>query len=724
MEKSTLSIKETLSITFRTLKILFHAAPGGIAFLGILSTIAGVCPFLTLILSRAFLDSLARACGQQAFEMKIIWLLFFLFLTNMMLSVVNNLSILLKSDVSGRISLLVNAQVLEKCVHLPMSQYDNETTYNRIRFTSEQTSIRCTNLINTFFSIVQCLISFASVVCVLVSFNGIIVIASVVASIPLFFVNKYVSSFWYKISVGRVEKQRYSDVLRDLMLRNDNIKELKLFGSLSYLKSRILNQQTDFFREDQMNRKKFCKIDTAQKAANDFVILLLKLWIIILGIKQRATLGTINLYTSSLDQIQSAIFSFCTQLNTFYEQALYLESLFDLFDMQTEDENCGTPLTEPIRTIEFRHVYFSYPATNVYALKNVSFVLDDRHTYALIGLNGSGKTTLLKLLMKLYKPTLGTILINGQDIEEIDTAGLRKRISAIFQDFIKYTAAGSADQRLKVHKVSGGCQLLSDLNNAYGLNIYGTKAGSVCDFYPVSGNFNDALIDLLTVDAANNLYRIKMINHNLYLTPASNSSGAALTWENASNADNQIWQLCASQSSGGGSTGGSTTITMPVNANQNYSGNSSWIINYGCAVCCGVDLASWKKNKSYTISDFANYYDETNGYYWTGPDNFSCSDAISLASLNEAQTIEKIRSYVKNHIPVACHAVGSGSRQHWFVAYELTGESGGTWATAGIKVLDPYNSNSGSTEGRRVTILEAMQTSHVTLGVDRIRIPN
>lgn len=287
-----------------------------------------------------------------------------------------------------------------------------------------------------------------------------------------------------------------------------------------------------------------------------------------------------------------------------------------------------------------------------------------------------------------------------------------------------HTAAGSADQRLKVHKVSGGCQLLSDLNNAYGLNIYGTKAGSVCDFYPVSGNFNDALIDLLTVDAANNLYRIKMINHNLYLTPASNSSGAALTWENASNADNQIWQLCASQSSGGGSTGGSTTITMPVNANQNYSGNSSWIINYGCAVCCGVDLASWKKNKSYTISDFANYYDETNGYYWTGPDNFSCSDAISLASLNEAQTIEKIRSYVKNHIPVACHAVGSGSRQHWFVAYELTGESGGTWATAGIKVLDPYNRNSGSTEGRRVTILEAMQTSHVTLGVDRIRIPN
>lgn len=99
-----------------------------------------------------------------------------------------------------------------------------------------------------------------------------------------------------------------------------------------------------------------------------------------------------------------------------------------------------------------------YPATNVYALKNVSFVLDDRHTYALIGLNGSGKTTLLKLLMKLYKPTLGTILINGQDIEEIDTAGLRKRISAIFQDFIKYPF--TAEENITI----------SDLENANDLH--------------------------------------------------------------------------------------------------------------------------------------------------------------------------------------------------------------------------------------------------------------
>lgn len=139
-----------------------------------------------------------------------------------------------------------------------------------------------------------------------------------------------------------------------------------------------------------------------------------------------------------------------------------------------------------------------------------------------------------------------------------------------------YTATGDPDQRLQIHKVEGGCQLLSDLNRSYGLNIYGRGAGSVCDFFLVSGNESDALIDLLTVDAPNSLYRIKMINHNLYLTPASNAKNAKLTWENASGADNQVWQLCASQSSGGSTS--ENVLTYPcktMRITQNYNGPES-----------------------------------------------------------------------------------------------------------------------------------------------------
>ena len=57
---------------------------------------------------------------------------------------------------------------------------------------------------------------------------------------------------------------------------------------------------------------------------------------------------------------------------------------------------------------------------------------------ALVGENGSGKTTLIKLLTRLYAPTSGRILLDGQDLREWDEAALRDRIGVIFQDFTRY----------------------------------------------------------------------------------------------------------------------------------------------------------------------------------------------------------------------------------------------------------------------------------------------
>lgn len=91
--------------------------------------------------------------------------------------------------------------------------------------------------------------------------------------------------------------------------------------------------------------------------------------------------------------------------------------------------------------------------------------------------------------------------------------------------------------------------------------------------------------------------------------------------------------------------------------------------------------------------------------------------------MSESDTIKAIRSYVLKGTPVACHAVGYNAKEHWFVAYEVTGQNGSTWATAGINVLDPYNIDNTSYNGRRVPILTAMQDSYVPLGVSKIRVP-
>ena len=84
--------------------------------------------------------------------------------------------------------------------------------------------------------------------------------------------------------------------------------------------------------------------------------------------------------------------------------------------------------------IEFANVSFNYPGTEVPALSNVSFTINPGEKVAMIGRIGSGKSTIAKLMLKLYEPTSGKILIDDIDIAQIDPSDLRRFVSYVPQD--------------------------------------------------------------------------------------------------------------------------------------------------------------------------------------------------------------------------------------------------------------------------------------------------
>ena len=113
-----------------------------------------------------------------------------------------------------------------------------------------------------------------------------------------------------------------------------------------------------------------------------------------------------------------------------------------IIHMRFESEDENEPLNEisiesilPIETIEFREVDFKYPGQTTYALRNVSLSINKDDNIAMIGFNGAGKTTFLKLLMRLYDPTSGEILINGVNIKHINRKLYYSIVAPIFQDF-------------------------------------------------------------------------------------------------------------------------------------------------------------------------------------------------------------------------------------------------------------------------------------------------
>ena len=88
--------------------------------------------------------------------------------------------------------------------------------------------------------------------------------------------------------------------------------------------------------------------------------------------------------------------------------------------------------------IIFENVSFSYPGTDKFALKNMNLTITPKQKLAVVGLNGAGKTTFVKLLLKLYEPTSGRILLNGIDIRKYNTRSYYELFAPVFQDMECY----------------------------------------------------------------------------------------------------------------------------------------------------------------------------------------------------------------------------------------------------------------------------------------------
>ena len=91
----------------------------------------------------------------------------------------------------------------------------------------------------------------------------------------------------------------------------------------------------------------------------------------------------------------------------------------------------------PARQIRFKNVTFAYPGGSP-ILEGFDLIIPAGSSLAIVGQNGAGKTTLAKLLCRLYDPQSGSIEVDGVDLRDVDIAAWRSRVTAVFQDFIKF----------------------------------------------------------------------------------------------------------------------------------------------------------------------------------------------------------------------------------------------------------------------------------------------
>ena len=154
--------------------------------------------------------------------------------------------------------------------------------------------------------------------------------------------------------------------------------------------------------------------------------------------------AAIGLYAAlfvAIESFQSRYAELANSVSSLYDTLRHVRDYFDFVDEPREDPEAGEHLPGPVaREIVFKDVSFTYPGADRPAVSELNLTIRPGERIALVGENGAGKTTLVKLLMGLYRPTSGRILVDGTDLCELAPADWQRRFGTVFQHYLRLQA--------------------------------------------------------------------------------------------------------------------------------------------------------------------------------------------------------------------------------------------------------------------------------------------
>ncbi|MBI5978596.1 ABC transporter ATP-binding protein [Clostridium perfringens] len=154
-------------------------------------------------------------------------------------------------------------------------------------------------------------------------------------------------------------------------------------------------------------------------------------------IKESLGIGDFSMVISAINSFSDSLKKFISSSVELNGMLLYLKTYFEFIDLSNDDEQSCKKISfnTEIKEIEFKNVFFKYPKSEEYILKNINIKIKFGESLSIVGENGAGKTTFIKLICGLYKPTKGEILVNGINLKNIDYSDYIKKLSVVFQDF-------------------------------------------------------------------------------------------------------------------------------------------------------------------------------------------------------------------------------------------------------------------------------------------------
>jgi ATP-binding cassette, subfamily B, bacterial HlyB/CyaB len=341
-------------------------------------------------------------------------------------------------DTTNRIDLALGAEVIDHLLRLPLRYFEKRPVGELGTRVNELENIRqfltgtaLTVVLDAVFSVVY--------IAVMVFYSWLLTIVAL-ATVPLFgLMTLLVSPIIRKQT--RLKAERNAETQSYLVEVVSGIQTVK--AQNIELKSRWQWQE----RYARYVSAGFNAVVTSTTAGAMSSFLnklssLLLLWVgAYLVLQGTLTLGQLIAFRIIAGYTTSPLLRLIQLWQNFQETALSLERLADILDHPQEvspEDRSNIPLPPIVGAVQYRDVSFCFKENGPLQLQNVSLEIIPGTFVGVVGQSGSGKSTLMKLLMRLYEPKSGQILLDDYDVSKVELYSLRQQVGMVLQDSLLF----------------------------------------------------------------------------------------------------------------------------------------------------------------------------------------------------------------------------------------------------------------------------------------------
>jgi ABC-type multidrug transport system fused ATPase/permease subunit len=431
----------------RLLRLLWELGPREVTLIGTLAAGSGVVPVLRVAtLLRLVNDAVAAAVGKAPWAVAASWLAL-LILLNTVAALADLAGQWLGADMQERLKARAQERLLAKAARIPLATFEQPAFFDRLHRAQEGVEERLLSTMESLFPLPGYLVTALGLLLYVGSVSAVFPVLLLGGIFPSYLIGRFFNQQRFHLARQHTASERKLGYLFRLLTGRETAAEIRLFGLQDYLTEK---------RRDLFARLRGERLELARAQAIGYTLPIaweqitygaVVLGVVALIVGGRLTVGAYAAYLEAAERFRDAVLMLLVRVNGVDDNLRYVRDLFDHLDEADEEEPSeeepspeeGCPPLAPPVSVRFENVTFSYPGRDRPVLTGVSFTLHPGERIALVGENGAGKTTLAKLLLGLYAPTGGRILVNGTDLRQAAPLGWwRAQTSAVFQDFVRY----------------------------------------------------------------------------------------------------------------------------------------------------------------------------------------------------------------------------------------------------------------------------------------------